>query len=161
MEKTRNTNLERYGVEYPMQNEEVKEKSKDTNLERYGVEYASQNPEVMEKTRNTNLERYGVEYPTQNEEVKEKTKDTNLERYGVEYPIQNPEIFKKQKESAFAFKKYTFPSGRVTQYQGFEHFCFSDLMEEGIIEDDISNETGIIGIDKDIPEIWYLFEGKM
>jgi hypothetical protein len=41
--------MKRYGVEYPVQNEEVKDKIKATNLERYGVEYPSQCQEIMEK----------------------------------------------------------------------------------------------------------------
>jgi hypothetical protein len=41
--------LEKYGVEYPMQSEELKKKARATNLEKYGVEYALQNPEVYEE----------------------------------------------------------------------------------------------------------------
>jgi len=33
------TNLEKYGVEYPLQSEKIKNKIKKTNLDRYGVEY--------------------------------------------------------------------------------------------------------------------------
>lgn len=41
--------LEKYGVEYPMQSEEIKTKTKQTNLKRYGVENVSQVPEVSKK----------------------------------------------------------------------------------------------------------------
>ena len=37
IEKGKSTNLERYGVEYPMQCSSIKEKRNATNLERYGV----------------------------------------------------------------------------------------------------------------------------
>ncbi len=123
-EKTKQTNLEKYGVETPLQNEEVKQKIKKTNLERYGVENPSQNEEVKEKKKQatdyiliskkykkTNLERYGVEYYFQSkefkennnysitEEVKEKIKQTNLERYGVECSLQNEEVKQKIKKT--------------------------------------------------------------
>jgi hypothetical protein len=45
--------LNKYGVEYPIQNSEIKEKIKKTNLERYGVEYSAQNPEIFKKTRSS------------------------------------------------------------------------------------------------------------
>jgi len=41
--------LENFGVEYPSQNEEVKEKSRKTCLENFGVEHPSQNEEVHYK----------------------------------------------------------------------------------------------------------------
>lgn len=40
IEKRRKTNLERYGVEHPMQNPEIRKKAEATNLERYGYEHA-------------------------------------------------------------------------------------------------------------------------
>ena len=93
------TNLERYGVEYTFQSEEVKDKIKQTNLDRYGVEYSFQADEVKEKIKETLLEHYGVEYPGQSEEIKEKIKQTNLERYGVENPLQSEEIKEKTKQT--------------------------------------------------------------
>lgn len=75
------------------------EKTKLTNLERYGVENYAKSNEYVEKTRLTSLEKYGVEHFTQNEEVKNKTKLTNLERYGFENPMKNIEIYNKLKET--------------------------------------------------------------
>ena len=48
-EKARKTSLERYGVEFPSQSNEIKEKVKQTNLERYGYENVMQSPEFLEK----------------------------------------------------------------------------------------------------------------
>ena len=59
-EKSKNIFLEKYGVENPLQNEQVKTKIKQTNLQKYGVEYASQSNDAKEKRRNTNLEKYGI-----------------------------------------------------------------------------------------------------
>ena len=102
--KTKQTNLEKFGVEYPSQNEDIKEKTKQTNLERYGVEFVLQNKEIQEKFKQTNLERYGSEYVLQNENILNKVKQTNLERYGVENIFQNDEIKEKSKQTNL--KKY-------------------------------------------------------
>jgi uncharacterized protein YcfL len=48
-QKIKETNLEKYGFESPLQNETIKNKVKATNLEKYGVEYSSQHPNIMEK----------------------------------------------------------------------------------------------------------------
>src|SRR6056300_335123 len=95
-EKMRVTNLERYGVKNPFQNEDIKEKMRVTNLERYGVKNPFQNEDIKEKGRVTNLERYGVSYPLQNEDIKEKTRVTNLERYGVSNPLGNKNVQQKR-----------------------------------------------------------------
>jgi very-short-patch-repair endonuclease len=98
-EKSKQTNMERYGVENPAQNLQIREKSKQTNIERYGVEYPTQNLEIMKKTKTTNMERYGVEYLQQSSEIREKSKQTNMEKYGVEYPAQNLEIMERTKST--------------------------------------------------------------
>jgi hypothetical protein len=93
--KLKDTMIKKYGVEYSLQNEEVRTKQKNTNLERYGFEHALQNKEIKEKSKKTCLEKYGVEFCLQNKEVREKGKETNLKLYGVENPFQN-EIIKQQ-----------------------------------------------------------------
>ena len=107
-EKSKQTCIEKYGVENPsydkhiiemrsktqqeryggvgFASKELMDKTKKTNLKRYGYEYAFQNPEIKEKQKQTNLKRYGYESSFAAESVKEKIKQTNLERYGVENP---------------------------------------------------------------------------
>lgn len=48
-EKTKQTILNKYGVEHNLQCPEIKEKIKQTCLKKYGVEYAMQCPEIYEK----------------------------------------------------------------------------------------------------------------
>ena len=48
-EKFKNTNIERFGFPYAIQNEEIKEKIRNTNMERYGVDNAIQNAEIFIK----------------------------------------------------------------------------------------------------------------
>ena len=99
IEKRKNTNLERYGVEIPIQCKEIFNKIKNTNLERYGVEYASQSNEIKESIKETNLEKYGSENVFQSEEIKNKIKKTNLEKLGYSYPTQSNIVKNKIKET--------------------------------------------------------------
>ena len=99
IEKVKKTNLERRGVEYPLQSKEVMEKAKTTSLKKYGTEYPTQSEEIKEKIKQTNFKNYGVEYSSQSEEVREKGKKTSLEKFGVEYPMQSEEVRKKGKQT--------------------------------------------------------------
>jgi len=99
MNKTRDTNMKKYGFDYALQSTTVKEKSKNTNRERYGFDYALQSTTVKDKIKTTNTQRYGCVYACQNEGVKEKIKETNRERYGCEYPMQNDGVKEKSKNT--------------------------------------------------------------
>ena len=98
-EKSKKTCLRRYGVEHTTQSKNMKEKSKATCLERYGVENPAQSVEVKKKSKETCKERYGLEYYLQTNDKKEKSKSTCLERYGVENPAQSEEAKEKSKET--------------------------------------------------------------
>ena len=98
-QKIKNANLEKYGVENPSQNDNIKQLKKDTCLKNYGVDHPAQNKEIQNKMKTTNIERFGVEHPLQNEEIQNKIKNTNMKRYGVEHPAQNVEIQNKMKNT--------------------------------------------------------------
>lgn len=83
-EKTKQTMLNKYAKQYPLQINKFKEKQKQTCLEKYGVEYASQNKQFKEHVKQTCLKKYGVTCPLYGEGAKNKTKQTNLKRYGCE-----------------------------------------------------------------------------
>jgi hypothetical protein len=97
--KSKNTCIEKYGVDNPSKLKKIKQKIKKTNIEKYGVEYFTQTDEFKEKTKNTNIEKYGVEYFTQTDEFKERLKITNMEKYGVEYFTQTDEFKEKSKNT--------------------------------------------------------------
>jgi hypothetical protein len=99
MEKFKQTNIEKYGVEYPTQNNIVLKKRVETYKKIYGVENPTQNPEVQKKTKKTNLKKYGVENLFQNEEIKKKIKETNMEKYGVKNPFESEKIKEKIKQT--------------------------------------------------------------
>jgi hypothetical protein len=131
------TNLEKYGVENPSQNEEIKNKIKKTNIEKYGVDNPAKHINCINKMKQTNLEKYGVELPLQNSEIYEKLIKTNMEKYGVENCLQNPDVLTKQQKSSYKLKQYIMPSGKIINYQGFEHFAIGDLLNDNVDEEDI------------------------
>ena len=100
--KTKKTNIEKYGSPFVSQIGEFKEKAKQTNREKRGVDYPTQSQEVQEKIKNTNLTKLGVEYPTQSKQVQEKSKITNLERLGVEFPSQSKKVKEKIEEKVLS-----------------------------------------------------------
>ena len=109
-DKTKQTCLEKYGVEFSFQSENNKEKSKQTLLEKYGDEHYGQfgSKSFKEKM----IKKYGYEFPQQNKKVRNKIskslsseqaqskmRQTCLERYGVKYVSQNQNIQQKINES--------------------------------------------------------------
>ena len=93
------TMLERYGVEYALQNKKSLEKQKETCKKKYGVDNYTKTTEYKKQVKETCLERYGVEYSLQSKEIKEKSKQTCLHKYGVDN-IAKSDIFKlKYKET--------------------------------------------------------------
>jgi len=95
----KNTNIKRYGCEYPAQNKNIQEKAKQTNIERYGVEYTFQCDDVKEKIKQKNIEMYGVENPSQSKIIQKKKKETCLNNHGNEYPLQVNIIQEKMKKT--------------------------------------------------------------
>jgi hypothetical protein len=86
------TNIERYGTEFPMRNDDIKKKQITTNLDKYGVENVFQIADVKIQIEETNLRKYGVKYSGQKVDFLDKMKNTNMEKYGVEFPAQNKNI---------------------------------------------------------------------
>ena len=72
IEKTKKTNLIRYGCEDPNQLLSMKDKIKSIFQEKYGIDSAIELESVKNKIKITNLKKYGVENPFQNNEIKEK-----------------------------------------------------------------------------------------
>jgi len=92
------------GIESTWQLEKVKKASKETNLAKRGVEYPMQSPEVQEANKRTVQKHYGVDNVFQAKEIKEKSKKTNLNNLGVENPQQSP--IKREQTRQTNQKKY-------------------------------------------------------
>jgi hypothetical protein len=112
LDKRKKTNLQKYGVDNPAKSETFKEKTKNTVISKYGVEYASQlpqsrkfgdanpmrNPKFKQNLKNSMIEKYGVSNIYMLEEFKDKRKQTMLEKYGVEHPSQSEVVQNKRRE---------------------------------------------------------------
>lgn len=126
VQKIKETNLERYGVECSMNTPELiaarqeqfkdkdfikqrNEKTRKTSQEKYGTDHPMQSGGVQDTQRRAMQERYGVDHPYQSEDIMEKMRANNLEKYGVENVSQIPEIQKKMMDT------------RVERY-GVEHY---------------------------------------
>ena len=113
----KNTCLEKYGAESPVQNLEIKEKIKNTCLGRYGEDnifkkskyikkkffekYGTSNPmkvpEILSKYKKNYSIKTGCDFPLKNKDVQEKIKNTVLQRYSVDNPMKNKDVAEKSK----------------------------------------------------------------
>lgn len=110
LEKTRKTNLEKYGTVCPLNTkaniaarvekmfgseESVKKivaNRRKTSQERYGADHIMKTEEGQRRQKEAMQEKFGVDHPLQSEECREKMKQTCMERYGVENPLSLPEV---------------------------------------------------------------------
>lgn len=98
-EKRNKTNLTKFGAINPFQNENIKIKSKESILEKYGVDNISKSIFIKNKKQVTNLNNLGVKYPRQSMTIIEKTKQTCISKYGVDNPSKDKSIIEKIKKS--------------------------------------------------------------
>ena len=110
-------------------------------MKNYGVK----SPFQMEKTKQANR----LVMIENKDDIMEKRRNTCLEKYGVEHPMQNTEIMEKCSKNAYNLKEYTLPSGTTIKFQGYENYALDELLQDGMLEDDIVNGC------KNVPEIWY------
>lgn len=81
-QKTKQTNLQKYGVEHIGAASIVRSKTKDTVKQRYGVDNISQIPNVKDKKIQTCIDNFSVAYPTMSSSVLDKRRTNNIEKYG-------------------------------------------------------------------------------
>lgn len=98
-QKISQTCINKFGVCSPLKNKEVREKIKQTNIQKYGVDNLFKNDIIKEKIKQTNIQKYGVDYLFKSNIIKEKIKQTNIQKYGVDNPLKNKEIWKKSQDN--------------------------------------------------------------
>ena len=113
-DSTKNTCLEKYGVENPSQIEEVKKKKEETTFNHFGG-YTFQSKELRDKVENTCLKLYGVKNGGCSKQALEKirlskkkhhtTTYSSLEEYFCEYLTSNNISFERQYKD---FHRYPF-----------------------------------------------------
>ena len=104
LQKIKDTNLKKYGVEFPLQqlkkeSSEIYQKISQTCINKFGIDSPLKNKEVREKIKQTNIQKYGVDYLFKSNIIKEKIKQTNIQKYGVDNPLKNKEIWKKSQDN--------------------------------------------------------------
>jgi hypothetical protein len=82
-------------------------------------------------------------------DIIEKRKKTCLKKYGVNHHTHNAEIMEKNSKNSYKLKEYVLPCGKIIKIQGYENYALDELLQNGILEEDII--TGC----KNVPEIWY------
>lgn len=147
IDKRKKTNLQVYGNEVSMNSKKLKE----VWTEKIKNRTEEEKEEIQNKRKVTNLIKYGVEHCLQSKEIRDKGKFTNLEKYGVEYPMQNAEFAEKQQNKSYYTKKYTLPSGKEINIQGYENYAMDILLKE-FKEDEILNTR------TDMPVIRYDYQ---
>jgi len=83
-----NSKIIKYGTASPSKFE----KTKQTMLERYGVDCSFKNKKVQDKIKQTNLNKYGVENPQQNKEIALKTAKSSNRSYALYHWKTNEEV---------------------------------------------------------------------
>jgi hypothetical protein len=119
--KSKNTCLEKYGVENPMQLDSVKSILKESLLEKYGVDHYSKTDEFKIKFRETSLSKFGVDNPSKSDEIKDRIKEIFQIRYGKNSPLINDYILEECKKSLL--EKY-----------GVDHYSKTDEFNKKVIE---------------------------
>jgi len=103
-EKSKVTNIIKYGVDHPMKNDEIKtkkvlntdysninDKIQSTCIEKYGDIF--QRTEIFaQKRESTCLERYNVSNPFQYNEFKNKIKETRIVNFGVDHHMKSSDF---------------------------------------------------------------------
>lgn len=77
----------------------ITEKRKETCRQKYGKEFVMQVDNVKQKLAENNIKKFGFPNPFQNLNIREKQKQTMKERYGYEYAFQIPEVKNKVKKA--------------------------------------------------------------
>lgn len=105
--------------------EEIYKKVKDTNLQRYGVEYSFQTPDVKCKIQNSMLERYGVDNCSKIDLIKQKKRETYKKNYNSEFNCSdeiNSKIRKSRHENTYKrfsrFAEFVVPIFSVDEFNG-------------------------------------------
>lgn len=126
-------NISKYNI-YTCSNKCAVMKNKKTNLEKYGKEYGILTESIREKIKKTNLEKYGEEFFINSDEFKEKSRDTKIIKY------DNPNYNNHEKISMTKKDKYG-DSNYNNRYQfrttslnnhGYIHPMKSNIIKEKV-----------------------------
>jgi len=136
IEKTKKTNLIKYGDEWVVNSKYTKILTKN----KLGVSYAFQDKAILLKTKETLIKNYGCDSPMKDDRILKKMISTKLEKYG---DLLNP---------MYRYKIFIFPAGRLEKIQGNEAKALNILLKQ-FDENDIF--VGRKNIENQIGKILY------
>lgn len=134
--KFKKTCLEKFGVEYPLQNKEIKENLHSYFVETYCVNHPSMLKEFELKKQDTNLNKYGVSHQMFIQENISKIKETKLIKYGDEN-FNNNEKCKLTKSIKYNDKYYNNGDKRINtclEKYGKYYYNNNDLYKKNCLE---------------------------
>ena len=99
VDKKKQTNKKRYGAEWAIASDEVRQRIKESFNTKYGTDNPMKAEDVKNKAIQTNMCRYGGKSPMCDEMVRAKSIETCLKRYGVPNPYQNIEVQTKARQT--------------------------------------------------------------
>lgn len=139
LEKSKHTCFCKYGVDNPMKSEFIKNLLKNSIRERYGVNFYFKTCEFKKKYKITCNNKYGVNNVFQSEIIKYKIKETCIRKYGVDNPTKNVDIFNKAQRHSYKIYKH---NKLDIVYQGtyeldFINYCIENniIFERGPVID--------------------------
>ena len=154
--KRKQTNFNKYGTEFPSQNELVKQKMRKPRHNKFGVEIVSQNEyikdnivisendklqEIKNKRKQTFLKKYGYATPAKNEDVKQKIKNTNLQKYGFESALKNKHVRDKIKKTNLLKYGFEYPSQNQDIKNKIKQTCLDRFgVEYPLQSEDVKNK---------------------
>ena len=97
--KTKEINLDRFGVNCNLHSEDGKSKVKKTMIDKYGVDNFSKSDNYKEKTYKSNIEKYGTKHFFQSEYFKNSSNKTLYNKYGIDSYSKTNEFKEKYKNT--------------------------------------------------------------
>lgn len=134
LQKQKETNILRYGVENPVQNKKILEKIEKTNIEKCGHKRQSSTKLVKDKIKKTTTEKYGG-LGNSSKIIKEKHNKTTTEKYGG-IGMKSDSIKKKYKNSCKILygSNYYFASKLFNENRILDSLFFDYINNEESIE---------------------------
>jgi hypothetical protein len=122
-----NEMMKNFGVLHPLQSDFFLNKLKNTNQKKYGVDWNMQSKDVRAVYNLSIKQKFGVDNISQLESIKEKKKETSLINFGVTHHLKDYNLFQKHLIAQYKIKKY---KDTELYYQGSYEYFFLEKMEE-------------------------------
>jgi len=120
--------MNKHGVDNIWDIPGYREGLENSNMEKYGAKYYTSTGQFREKCEEKYQLDWDGKHPTSHQSTKEKKYKTNMEKYGFTCTLQNPKIHDKHLKSCYKTKKYTMPSGKIINVQGYEPWVLDKLL---------------------------------